>query len=200
MAKLQYLIGIDEVGRGPLAGPVCIGLAIIKIKDKKKIYKALNGIKDSKKLSAKKREFWRLKIKKLEKDKIFKSAILFGSAEKIDKFGISSVISKLIKQGLSRVGAEPDNSKILLDGGLKAPKIYRNQKTIIKGDEKEKIISAGSILAKQKRDKLMIKLDKQFSNFGFADHKGYGTKKHIENIKKIGPTKIHRLSYLKSFI
>lgn len=204
MAKVKYLIGIDEVGRGPLAGPVCLGLALIQIKNKTKIYRKLSGIKDSKKLSEKQRMEWLQTINGLEKKNLIQTETMFGSEKLIDKKGISHVITRVIAsvitQGLKNINSPKSQIQILLDGGLKAPKEFENQKTIIKGDEKEKIISVASIVAKIRRDDLMKKYDKKYPNYGFGDHKGYGTKNHILAIKKHGPSQIHRRSFLKNIV
>ena len=201
---IKYLIGIDEVGRGPLAGPVCLGFCIFELKNKTKIYKILSGIKDSKKLSEKQRLEWQLKIKNLEKQDLIKAETVFGSAKLIDQKGISKVITNVITRTVTRelnnLGANPDQFTILLDGGLKAPKKFKNQRTIIKGDEKEKIISVASIVAKIKRDNLMVRLSKKYPKYSFEEHKGYGTKKHIQVIKKYGLSDIHRDTFTKNII
>ena len=185
--KQRFLVGIDEVGRGALAGPLVIGAAAgFWNKENKKL---LKGIRDSKKLTFKRKEEWFSKLKK--------SRLIFYTVsipnQLIDKKGISWVLKTGVVRILKKFQRRPD--LILLDGGLRAPKKYR-QKTVIKGDEKIPIIAAASIYAKVRRDRLMAKLDSKYL-YGFKDHKGYGTKKHFQSIKKNGLSRFHRRSFLK---
>ena len=122
-------------------------------------------------------------------------AVVNVSNKVIDKKGIVFSIQSAINTAMLKLKI-PVNSKIMLDGGLRAPKHFKNQKTIIKGDEKEKIISWASILAKVERDGLMDKMDRKFPKYNFKKNKGYGTKKHLEIIKKIGTTKSHRRTWI----
>jgi len=175
---VQYLIGVDEVGRGPLAGPV----------------------RDSKKLSARGREEWMVKIKKAEEDGFLEYSVAFVSSRVIDKKGIAPSIRTALFQSLTSLEKskiQPQISRVLLDGGLRAPVAYEDQKTIIKGDEKELVIALASIVAKVTRDAYMIKLGKKFPAYGFEKHKGYGTRAHYTAIKKHGITSHHRKSFLK---
>ena len=186
----KYIIGIDEAGRGPIAGPVAVGLVMILKKDRN----LLRGVKDSKKLTPKQREKWFKKIKKLEKEgKLFSSCSLVSEGV-IDKKGIVYAINLGIKRGCSKAGNK--NSEVLLDGGLRAPKEYKNQKTIIKGDQKILVISAASIVAKVTRDRKMFVLAKKYPKYGFESHKGYGTEEHYRNLKKRGLSKIHRKTFI----
>lgn len=192
--KAKYLIGIDEVGRGPLAGPVCVCSFIVSKNFNMSVF---NGIRDSKKLSARKREEWFEKIKELKKKRLVDYKIAYISNSEIDKIGISKSIQKAINKCLKNIN--PKTCRVLLDGGIKAPKKFLNQKTIIKGDEKEKVISLASIVAKVSRDELMCNLSKKYPKYEFHRHKGYGTALHIKKIKKHGICKIHRKTYLKNF-
>lgn len=191
--NVKYLIGIDEVGRGPLAGPVCLCAFIIQNNFNMSVF---SRVKDSKQLSAQKREKWFEKIKELKKKGVVDYKIAFGSHTEIDKIGISKSIQKAISKCLKNIN--PKTCRVLLDGGLKTPKEFLNQKTIIKGDEKEKVIALASIIAKVSRDKLMYDFAKKYPQYGFDKHKGYGTALHIKNIKKHGFCKIHRKTYLKN--
>lgn len=219
--KYKYIIGIDEAGRGPLAGPVAVG-AVLFEKDKyEKFKKDVCGkglplkkfeaerkigrrlvleeqthtiLKDSKKLSEKKREEW---FEKIKGNKKIRYAVCFISAKQIDKIGISKATENAIKRTLSKLEVKPKKSKILLDGTLKAPKEFKNQKTIIKGDEKEPIISLASIVAKVSRDRYLVKLSEKYPEYSFEKHKGYGTKLHYRMLKKRGICAIHRKSFLK---
>lgn len=202
MAKI---VGIDEVGRGPLAGPVTVCVVVCEEKYYKKLKKDKNlppeGI-DSKKLSQIARVNYSRTLKLLmsktvfdiPKGRTFGYAVCHVSNKVIDEKGISLAICKAMNTGIKKLNLDPTDSTILLDGGLKVSKKFK-QKTIIKGDEKEKIISWASILAKVARDELMKKFSKKYPEYGFGLHKGYGTKLHRELIRKHGPSKIHRKSF-----
>ncbi len=183
--KKKFLVGIDEAGRGPLAGPVAIGAVAGNSA------RILKNIKDSKKLSAKKREEW-AKIIKTN----FEYYYVFVSHKVIDKHGIVKAVGVGVEKVLSKFNKTID--LVLLDGALKAPKNYK-QKTIIKGDEKIPIISAASIIAKEKRDAKMLRLHKTFPQYCFDRHKGYGTKLHYKMLKKHGLCSLHRRSFCKNF-
>lgn len=198
--SIKNILGIDEVGRGPLAGPVCVGVCAIKSESYKKILEGMRDFKDSKKLSEKKRYDWLKKIKKLKEKGILDFAVGFSSNEFIDKKGISLAIKKAMEKAIKKLKINPKDSKVLLDGSLKASKEFENQKTIIKGDEKELPIALASIVAKITRDEFMIKVSKRYPNYGFEIHKGYGTRAHREIILKNGPTKIHRMSFLRKIL
>jgi ribonuclease HII len=205
----KFLIGIDEAGRGPLAGPVAVGVFCVRSKEDLKRFK---GVRDSKKLSEAQRDAYFLKIKEAKKNGHVHFAVSFSSAGIIDKKGIVSAIKsalnrslKKVERDLPRVGlgtqGRPrqslDYCRVLLDGSLKAPARYLNQKTIIGGDNIEPVISLASICAKVLRDRKMTRLAKKYSHYGFEVHKGYGTKKHYKAIKKHGLIKEHRRSFLK---
>lgn len=199
----KYIIGIDEVGRGPLAGPVTVCAVICSENIYKKLKKNKNlpkSGKDSKKLSKLEREKYSKVLKGLALDGDISYKIIHISNKIIDSKGISYAISKAIQKSLDDSKVDPKISHILLDGSLKAPIEYKYQKTIIKGDEKEKIISWASILAKVSRDSLMQKLHKKVPDYGFAVHMGYGTSMHRIMIKKVGLSVYHRQSFCKRLI
>jgi ribonuclease HII len=200
--KARYLIGVDEVGRGPLAGPVCVGLVAIEKKSAKKILSKFSALRDSKKMNENNREeIYKSVLKNKHNVEIF-FEIQKCSAKEIDKIGISKCIKKCIKSGLKNLekkGIHGGNTEVRLDGALRAPSTYPNQKTIIRGDDSEKIISLASVLAKVYRDNLMTKLHKKFPEYNFAQNKGYGTKAHILAIKKHGQTFEHRKSFCTRF-
>jgi len=200
--KFQYLVGIDEVGRGPLAGPVAVGACIISVSEIKRLRAQgfLKNIKDSKKLSEKKREEWLGKIKKLKEKGDLDYQVSFASNKKIDEKGISYCLRLAIKNSLKKLKADPLKSLVLLDGGLKAPKEFTRQKTIIKGDEKEPIISLASIVAKVARDRKMVGYSKKFPHYGFEIHKGYGTSLHLQKICQNGLSGLHRKSFCKKIV
>ncbi len=200
--KKRYILGIDEVGRGALAGPVTLG-AVLILENQKNWPQYLGVLKDSKKLSPLKREKWFLYLKK---EKIF-YAVYHVSFKKIDKinifnatnFGVLKVFLKIIKKSNFQ---DFKNLKIYLDGGLflKTNLVKKNNiKTIIKGDEKIDAIKLASIVAKVSRDKKMMKLSQKYPVYNFKKNKGYGTKEHILKIKKYGISKIHRLTFLKNY-
>lgn len=198
--KFKYIIGIDEVGRGPLAGPVAVGACLISVSKIKSLQEKsfFKGIRDSKKLSEKKREEWLEKIKELKTKGDLDYSVSFISNKIIDKKGISQCIKMAVKNSLKKLKAEPLKTIVLLDGGLKAPEEFIYQKTIIKGDEKEPIISLASIAAKVARDSKMVEYSKKFPQYGFEIHKGYGTALHCRKIRENGLSELHRKSFCKN--
>lgn len=202
LAGKKYIVGIDEVGRGPLAGPIafCAFLSpidsLLKFSKDKKF---IPGGNDSKKLKAKDREMWKIKIEELAKKNKWRWCVTWGTNKEIDKKGLAVVIKKCLESALTDLKIKSSECHILLDGGLHIDKKYR-QETIVKGDEKELAIALSSILAKVERDNLMVKLAKKFPKYSFEKHKGYGTRSHCEAIKKHGPCPIHRKSFIKNLI
>lgn len=192
--NMTYIIGIDEVGRGPIAGPIALGAFVFLNKSASKLFK---GVKESKQLSEIQREKWFAKIVEAKKCGHIDYCVQFENEKVIDKKGLSWAIRSALDKSLKGLKLKPEEVTVLLDGGLKAPKEYLNQKTIIKGDEKEMVIALASICAKVLRDRKMIKLGKRYPEYGFEVHKGYGTKKHYEAIKKHGLLKEHRRSFVK---
>lgn len=186
--KGELLAGIDEAGRGPLAGPVICACVIMPLGEEK----IIDGINDSKKLSAKKREELY--------EKIIKTAICYKIIEvdekTIDEINILNATKLGMKQALEQMEIQPD--RVLID----AVKIDSEipQENIIKGDALSYNIASASILAKVYRDRLMTKLDKDYPQYGFAKHKGYGTKMHIEALQKFGASPLHRKSFIKHFV
>ncbi|MBU4480486.1 ribonuclease HII [Patescibacteria group bacterium] len=202
----KYLIGIDEVGRGPVAGPVAVGALIVSASNLKEVTERFLNFKDSKKLTPKKRNEWFVNIRQAQKEGLLNYKVVFVDNIKIDQFGIVPAIRACIDKSLETLqtvwvsGAHKSDCLVLLDGGLRAPDEFVNQKTIIKGDEKELVIALASIVAKVTRDALMCKFAKEYPEYGFEKHKGYGTKAHMEAIKKYGVCEIHRKSFLKNFL
>ena len=182
-----YVCGIDEVGRGPLAGPV-VACACILPKDCNILY-----INDSKKLSKKKREELY--------DIIMKEAVAVGigynSPERIDEINILQATFEAMREAISKLSVIPD---ILLNDAVTIPGVDIKQVPIIKGDAKSISIGAASIVAKVTRDRLMEDYDKLFPEYGFASNMGYGTAVHIKAIKEIGPCPIHRRSFIHNFV
>ena len=186
-ADYSFICGIDEAGRGPLAGPVVAG-AVILPKDCEILY-----LNDSKKLSAAKREELYDEIM----EKAVAAAVGMASPARIDEINILQATYEAMREAISKLAVEPG---ILLNDAVTIPEMIIPQVPIIKGDAKSVSIAAASILAKVTRDRLMVEYDKVMPEYGFAGHKGYGSKEHIEAIKKYGPTPIHRKTFIKKFI
>lgn len=185
----KCLAGVDEAGRGPLAGPVCVASVIMPL-DKNSIIK---GVNDSKKLTEKQREELFEKIIKVAID----YNVTFINEKEIDEINILNATKKGVLYSLNNLKTTPD--MVLVDYINKLD-IPFNHIEIVKGDSKSYSIACASILAKVSRDRLMIELDKKYPIYDFKSHKGYGTKKHIELIKKYGKCEIHRNSFIKNFV
>lgn len=179
--------GVDEAGRGPLAGPVVAACVVIdanfKIDDELKL------VADSKKLSAKNRE----KLFTVIKEKALSVEISVVGHETIDKINILQASLFAMKKSIEACKNKPDY--VLIDGNQKIPGLMTKQQTIISGDAKVFCIAAASIIAKVSRDFLMLQEDKKYPEYQFAKHKGYGTKLHLEALEKYGPCPIHRQSF-----
>ena len=184
---LGYVCGIDEVGRGPLAGPV-VACAVILPKDCQILY-----INDSKKLSAAKREEL---YQEIEKEAVG-IGIGMASPARIDEINILNATYEAMRMAISKLPVRP---QILLNDAVTIPQVEIPQVPIIKGDAKSVSIAAASIVAKVTRDRMMVEYDKQMPEYGFASNKGYGAAAHIEALKKYGPSPIHRQSFIGNFI
>lgn len=195
--KIKYLIGIDEAGRGPLAGPVAVAVVSLK---KPLSPKFLRGLKDSKGLSEAKRLEWLAKLKKLKQSGQLNYAVSLVGATIIDRRGIVSAIRLATRRSLRKLELNPKYCQVLLDGSLKCDEEYLNQKTIIRGDQTEPLIALASIVAKVRRDNLMKRLALKYPKYQFEIHKGYGTKLHRQKIKKHGLSLIHRRSFLSKLL
>lgn len=195
---MKYIIGVDEVGRGPLAGPITLAALWAPQNFRSKLIKTLGGkIKDSKQFSPARRcVIYRALLRLKKEGKIFFSAS-HVSNEVIDKRGISYATKLAIKRVLVNIKrSASNNDTIRLDGSLKAPEEFKNQKTITGGDGKNIFIACASIVAKVRRDRLMCRLAKKFPNYEFQTHKGYGTALHYKCLKKFGLSEIHRRLFL----
>lgn len=191
--KIKFIVGIDEVGRGPLAGPVAIGAVLFRAD---RIPEHLLGARDSKQLSPDARELWFGKIREARRNGDLDYRVAFVGAPLIDRDGIVPSLNLAMRRTLERLSPHPRQTLILLDGGLKAPEHFLFQQTIIGGDRTEPIISLASIAAKVLRDRKMTRLAREFPEFGFEIHKGYGTKLHRERIREYGPCELHRRSFI----
>jgi ribonuclease HII len=187
------MLGVDEAGRGPLAGPVAVG--VVMVPEGFDVAKEFLGVADSKKLSEKRREeiFMMLEARVALGDARF--IVEFESAKIIDREGIAPSIRRALARGVNTLAPDSSIVEILLDGALKAPPEYKQQ-TIINGDEIIPLISLASIAAKVSRDRLMVTLAAEYPDYGFEKHKGYGTRAHYEMLKRHGPCAIHRRSFL----
>ncbi len=185
--QFGYICGIDEVGRGPLAGPV-VASAVILPKDCDILY-----INDSKKLSAAKRE----ELYDIIMEKAVAVGIGMVGPGRIDEINILQATYEAMREAISNLQVKPD---ILLNDAVTIPGVEVRQVPIIKGDAKSISIGAASIIAKVTRDRLMEEYDKVFPEYGFASNKGYGSAEHIKALKEIGPTPIHRNSFIKNFV
>ena len=183
----EYICGIDEVGRGPLAGPVVAG-AVILPKDCDLLY-----LNDSKKLTENKREELYDKIM----ESAVSAAIGYGSPERIDEINILQADYEAMKEAIGKLGVKPT---LLLNDAVTLPDMDIKQVPIIKGDAKSASIAAASIIAKVTRDRMMVEYAKIFPEYGFDSNKGYGSAAHIEALKKYGPCPIHRRSFIKNFV
>jgi len=192
-----HTIGIDEVGRGPLAGPVAVGVVAVSRKHMPVFVRMFRDVKDSKQLSEKAREVWFGKLRNAREEGTLDYTVAMVGAPSIDRIGIVRSIRIAMARALTRLACDPRQSRVLLDGSLYAPTAYSDQRTIIRGDESERIIATASIVAKVTRDRKMKRLARQFPDYGFERHKGYGTAEHIEAIRSCGKiTGIHRQSFL----
>jgi ribonuclease HII len=190
---MRFLLGVDEAGRGPLAGPVAVG--VVAVHENFIVEEEFSGVADSKKLSEKNRERIFEMLKERAEQGEVRFIVEFESAETIDKNGIVFAVSRALSRGVNILAPDSALVRIQLDGSLRAPAEY-SQETIINGDELIPIISLASIVAKVSRDRLMVELSKKYPQYGFEKHKGYGTKLHYEMLKKYGPCAIHRRSFL----
>ncbi|MFH0887496.1 MAG: ribonuclease HII [bacterium] len=179
----KYIAGVDEAGRGPIAGPVVAAAVILPFNNK------ITGIKDSKKLSDDMRRCLYSEIIQTA----FAYAIGIVDEDLIDHYNILRATKNAMQQAVFRLKMSPEY--ILVDGNFLIPKLKVEQKAIVRGDDKEQCISAASIIAKVTRDDIMLEYDKKYPEYGFGKHKGYGTKYHFKMLEKYGPSPIHRKSF-----
>lgn len=184
---LGYVCGIDEVGRGPLAGPV-VAAAVILPKDSQILY-----LNDSKKLTEKKRE----ELFDIIMDQAVAVGIGMVSPQRIDEINILQATYEAMREAISKLPVMPS---VLLNDAVTIPDVPFVQVPIIKGDAKSVSIAAASIIAKVTRDRLMVEYDQMMPGYDFASNKGYGTAVHISALKELGPTPIHRKTFIKNFV
>lgn len=192
-------VGVDEAGRGPLAGPVSVAAVALMARVPLDIGMSRGTLKDSKQLSEKKRGQWFEWLRGKQKSGRIKFTASLVGEKTIDRIGIVKAVKIGIGRCLKRLDLKPEQCRVLLDGNLAAPKVYRNQKTIIRGDEKIPLIMLASIIAKVRRDRRMIKLARVYPDYNFETHKGYGTRAHYRALNRYGLSPLHRRSFLKNF-
>ena len=186
-AEYEYICGIDEVGRGPFAGPVVAG-AVILPKDCDILY-----INDSKQLSEKKRE----ELYDIIMEKAVATGIGMASPQRIDEINILQATYEAMREAIGKLSVKPD---LLLNDAVTIPMVDIKQIPIVKGDARSISIGAASIIAKVTRDRLMVEYDKMMPEYHFAANKGYGSQEHIEALKTYGPSPIHRASFIKNYV
>ena len=184
--NINLICGVDEAGRGPLAGPVCVATVIFSPDT------VIEGINDSKKLTEKKREVLFAEIK----DKALAYSICMVDEKTIDEINILNATMKGMKEAVDKLSIKPD---LTLVDGNKIPDGMENAKFVISGDAKQACIAAASILAKVTRDRYIVDMAEKYPQYAFEKHKGYGTKLHYEMLEKYGPCEIHRKTFLKKF-
>lgn len=184
----KLVCGVDEAGRGPLAGPVCAAAVILPDDC------VIDGLNDSKKISEKKREM----LFDIIIEKAVAYSIAYGTLEEIEQYNILQATYIAMNRAIDGLNIKADFA--LIDGNRVPKDIKIPCETVIKGDSKSYSIAAASILAKVTRDRLMLEYDKKYPQYLFAQHKGYGTKAHYEAIKQYGVCEIHRLSFLKNVL
>ncbi len=182
------ICGVDEAGRGPLAGPVCAAAVILPEGA------VIEGLDDSKKLTEKKRE----KLYDIIKTTAVAYSVAYGTLEEIETVNILEATYLAMNRAIEGLSVKPDFA--LIDGNRVPRGIKIPCETIVKGDSKSMSVAAASVLAKVTRDRLMLEYDKKYPVYNFKKHKGYGTKEHTELIKQYGPCEIHRLSFLKNIL
>lgn len=193
---MRYLVGVDEAGRGPVAGPVSVGAVMVP--KKFDVLKMFPDVKDSKLLSPKVRDEIYEEVVARSKRGELEFCVRFADHSYIDTYGITRAVRRAVQKSVLALAPSPEGVRIFLDGLLYAPSKYQ-QETIIHGDALIPIISLASVVAKVRRDRLMMKFAKKFPNYGFEQHKGYGTKVHRDAILRFGLCEIHRVSYSQKF-
>lgn len=187
-AGLKYVAGMDEAGRGALAGPVAVGVVILPTDTA--LLRTLEGVRDSKQMTPLERARLAPRIRSIS----LAWALGLASADEIDRLGIVRAVQMAGMRAVAALGLTPDF--LLCDFRLLLPELETPQMTLVKGDQKSLSIAAASVLAKTARDALLCELDAQYPGYGLARHKGYGTAAHRMAISRLGPTDIHRRSFI----
>ena len=188
LSGFSCICGVDEAGRGPLAGPVCAAAVILPEGA------VIEGLDDSKKLTEKKRE----RLYDIIKETAVAYSVAYGTLEEIETVNILEATYLAMNRAIEGLNVKPDFA--LIDGNRVPRGIKIPCETVVKGDSRSMSVAAASVLAKVTRDRLMLEYDKKYPEYNFKKHKGYGTKEHTELIKQYGPCEIHRLSFLKNIL
>lgn len=191
---MRVVLGIDEAGRGPLAGPLAVG--VVAVEEGFDILAAFPGLNDSKKLTEKKREALFAQLQEEMRTGNVRAVVTLSSPRMIDDKGVTYAVSHAVTRGVRKLLPEASAGKVFLDGLLKAPPEYE-QETVIGGDALIPAIMLASVAAKVTRDRYMKKLHEEFPAYGFDVHKGYGTKAHFAALKELGPCEAHRMLFLR---
>jgi len=187
---MRWIIGVDEVGRGPIAGPIAVGAVCIPIGDN--VWEAWEGLKDSKKLTEKRRERWFAEMK----ERKVRYTVSMIDAQYIDEYGIAQAAREAVASTIGALNVTPDKGHVLLDAGLTAPEEF-HQEAIVKGDEHIPAIALASVAAKVTRDRYLCEMGEKHPGYGFERHKGYGTAAHYEAIREQGLLEgIHRRTFI----
>lgn len=192
----RFVVGVDEAGRGPLAGPLAVGAVCVG--EGIDLLALFPGLNDSKKLSEQKREALFARLQEEHRRGTVVWTVSLTSAQKIDASGMTNVLLGGVEHVLEKLLPEPSEGKVYLDGSLKAPERYE-QETVIGGDALVPAIMLASVAAKVVRDRRMTELDALYPEYGFKTHKGYGTKKHFAAIREHGASAEHRQLFLRKF-
>ena len=190
---MKLVVGVDEAGRGPLAGPVAVGVVVCA--NDFDVRSTFPGLNDSKKLSEKKREALFLLLQEEIRKGTVRAVVQLVSAEKIDEGGISPAIANAVATGIQKMLSDQVDAKVYLDGSLRAPEGYE-QETIIGGDGSIPVIMLASIAAKVTRDRYMKVQAKEYPRYGFEKNKGYGTEAHLKALREHGLCAIHRRTFI----
>jgi ribonuclease HII len=195
--KITHIVGVDEAGRGPLAGPVSVGVVVIP---RTFDWRLVPGVGDSKQVKEAEREKVVRIARALKRAGVIDFHVALVSASTIDRVGITNAVREGIATCLKKLAPNPKHTCVKLDGLLTAPEAFMHQETIIKGDAKEKVIGLASILAKVTRDHHIVREARKYPQYRFDTHKGYGTKKHCAALAQYGLSKIHRRSFCTRFL
>ena len=194
---MRFLVGVDEAGRGALAGPVAVAVAMVPSGFD---FALVPEVKDSKQLSLAARERIYALARELQKEKVLDFKVAMVGAEVIDKVGITRAVALATARALFRLSCMPNETEVRLDGLLCAPARFTRQQTIIRGDQTEPVISLASIMAKVTRDRYMVRIAQRYPLYVFEKHKGYGTLLHRQHIAAHGLCDLHRKYFCKKFV
>lgn len=190
---MRYYAGIDEAGRGPIAGPVAVGVVLVPANFDTR---AVAAVRDSKQLPQGKRESWLEELKQRHRAHELQFAVAFATQKYIDRHGIRAALGWAVTRALREVQAPADDTHVRLDGALTAPQHYVRQETLAGGDRRDPLISFAAIAAKVRRDEKLVQASRRFPQYGFERHKGYGTRQHYAAIRQHGLCSFHRKTFI----